>query len=431
MHLNDVAERLTFKLQDPPKLAQKTKPSPPPKTLSEKNEKTNKVANNSVKKEQSKPTAIANKKTSLSKLKSVRLARQRKAAAKSKNVKQKKTERVTTNVSKRSSFVGFVNPLAALDFSTLDNKIGDNKRNQLAQLTEQQKPERTTTNASKRSSFVGFVNPLAALDFSTPGSEIGDTKRSDSTQPLENAFVKPVSVADSSSKDAVETSVDRRLSSVGFVNSLVASKSSLKTSINSSSTKNKSIKRSSLVGFVNPLASGVSIKASENVFSSPQSHSQVARKSVAMSTEKMDAMKYARSLSVFVGPDDAILLKKYIEEDKGVFEAQLMEKTGEVQVNMIVTPSEIGMTEIRSEEISETKRKKWTMTKRQKKKGESVLKTIPLATITNMQESMAPGAFTLYLSTGQAVYMICKQRGLLLGCIKAFQARDKSSSSGW
>jgi len=478
LHSNDMSEHLGFKLQDPPKSIFKTKSLPPPKLQTEKNEKTNNVANNSVKKEQSKPTVIADKKAALSKLKSLRLARQAKAA-KSKNIKQKKneravsngpkrssyvgfvnplaaldfstpdskignskqsqpdqsmeqkkTEQTTTNGPKRSSYVGFVNPLAALDFSTPDSKIGDSKQSQPDQSMEQKKTEQTTTNGPKRSSYVGFVNPLAALDFSTPDSKIGDNKRREGTQPLENAFVNSVSVGNARSKDVGETSAGRRPSSDGFVNPLVALESSSKTSVSSSSAKKSSSKRSSLVGFVNPLASGASIKGSENVFASPPSHSHAARETVAVSTEKTEAMKYARSLNVFVGPDDAILLKKYLGEDKGVFEAQLMEKTGEVQVNMIITPSEISMTEIRSE-MSKTKKKKWTIMKQQKKKGETALKTIPLAAITNTQESMAPGAFTLYVSTGQAMYMMSKQRGLLLGCIKAFQARDKSNSSGW
>ena len=182
-------------------------------------------------------------------------------------------------------------------------------------------------------------------------------------------------------------------------------------------TTKKSPKRSSLVGFVNPLTSGISISANRDVFSSPppRSPNTPTRRSVAISPEIAEAMKFARSINIFVGPDDALLLKKYLDDGEANFDCELMEKTGQIHVNVCITPTDIIITKVK-----EKKKKK------KKKESGNVLKQIPLKNVTNIQESMAPSAFTMYISSGQALYMTCKNRGVFLGCIKGFQGDKKS-----
>ena len=160
------------------------------------------------------------------------------------------------------------------------------------------------------------------------------------------------------------------------------------------------------------------------MFSSPPPRSPTTRtrKSVAISPEKAEAMKYARSIGVFVGPQDAVLLKKYLEDGKAIFDAELMEKTGQVHVNINISSTEIIMEEV-PKTTTTTKKKK----KKKKNSTQKIIKQISLKNITNIQESMAPSAFTIYTSTGQALYMTCNKRGLFLGCIKGFQGSDKKS----
>ena len=170
---------------------------------------------------------------------------------------------------------------------------------------------------------------------------------------------------------------------------------------------------------MNPLTSGVSISANRDVFSSPppRSPNTPTRRSVAISPEIAEAMKFARSINIFVGPDDALLLKKYLDDGEANFDCELMEKTGQIHVNVCITPTDIIITKVKE------KKKK----KKKKKESGNVLKQIPLKNVTNIQESMAPSAFTMYISSGQALYMTCKNRGVFLGCIKGFQEGDKKS----
>ena len=209
----------------------------------------------------------------------------------------------------------------------------------------------------------------------------------------------------------------KRSSLVGFVNPLAATLEASNNNNNAGSDTKKSPKRSSLVGFVNPLTSGISISANRDVFSSPppRSPNTPTRRSVAISPEIAEAMKFARSINIFVGPDDALLLKKYLDDGEANFDCELMEKTGQIHVNVCITPTDIIITK-----VIETKKKK------KKKESGNVLKQIPLKNVTNIQESMAPSAFTMYISSGQALYMTCKNRGVFLGCIKGFQGDKKS-----
>ena len=74
---------------------------------------------------------------------------------------------------------------------------------------------------------------------------------------------------------------------------------SIRNSEAAAKSKSRKQKRSSLVGFVNPLASGISITTDKKTFSSPSSHNPknvlspkgYNRRSMAVSSEKAEAMK--------------------------------------------------------------------------------------------------------------------------------------------
>ena len=127
---------------------------------------------------------------------------------------------------------------------------------------------------------------------------------------------------------------------------------------------------------------------------------------MAVSSEKAEAMKFARSINVFVGPEDAMLLKKCMHDGKASFDAELMEKSEQVGVNVDVSADRIIIK-------SKTKSKSF------------LFKEILYKNITAIQESMAPTAFTMYASGEQALYLTCAKRGLLLGCISAFKQKKK------
>ena len=341
----------TINLQLPSRPPQGTPSSPPPPPQ-KKSETTTKLKTTAIAKKA--VVVTAKTKSSLSKLKSLRLARKKKAAAAAK-AKQKQ------------------------------KKKAEEERN-------------TTKKSPKRSSLVGFVNPLAAALEASNNNNYNNNNNDNN--------------AGSDTKKS-----PKRSSLVGFVNPLAATLEASNNNNNAGSDTKKSPKRSSLVGFVNPLTSGISISANRDVFSSPppRSPNTPTRRSVAISPEIAEAMKFARSINIFVGPDDALLLKKYLDDGEANFDCELMEKTGQIHVNVCITPTDIIITKVK-----EKKKKK-------KKESGNVLKQIPLKNVTNIQESMAPSAFTMYISSGQALYMTCKNRGVFLGCIKGFQEGDKKS----
>ena len=190
------------------------------------------------------------------------------------------------------------------------------------------------------------MNPLAALD------EVEKTidHRSQSQQ----QFPKSLDETMDQEKSLTGRSFEQKKGQTDKVG-----EDSIRNSEAAAKSKSRKQKRSSLVGFVNPLASGISIAADKETFSSPSSqHSKSVlspkgynRRSMALPSEKAEAMKFARSINVFVGPEDAMLLKKCMHDGKASFDAEWMEKSEQLGVSVDVLPDRIIIK-------SKTKRKK-------------------------------------------------------------------------
>ena len=195
----------------------------------------------------------------------------------------------------------------------------------------------SSSSTSKRNSSIGFVNPLAALD------EV-EVKTIDHRSQSQQQFPKSLDETMDQEKSLTGRSFEQKKGQTDKVG-----EDSIRNSEAAAKSKSRKQKRSSLVGFVNPLASGISITTDKKTFSSPSSHSPknvlspkgYNRRSMAVSSEKAEAMKFARSINVFVGPEDAMLLKKCMHDGKASFDAELMEKSEQVGVNVDVSADRI------------------------------------------------------------------------------------------
>ena len=116
-------------------------------------------------------------------------------------------------------------------------------------------------------------------------------------------------------------------------------------------------------------------------------------------------MKFARKMSVFLGPEDAEELFTAVVEAKHCrIECSIMDSSGQVDVVADITPEILKIVSV-SDDGTDGK----------------VHREVPMATVTDVQESPAPYVLMVFTSTGETIYLTCKQRGKLVGAIKGLK----------
>ncbi len=270
--------------------------------------------------------------------------------------------------SRHSSRSSTINPLGAA-IAAEEKTARQSTVNPLAAaLGAQKKPSRQST-----------VNPLAAA-------------MNASRKPARESTVNPLAAAmNASRKPARESTVNPLAAALGKKRSTRSSskagRKSIMRALSNSSPKSLAKKRNSSLVYQPP----------------PQPRKNVIKSPVKKGLSP--AMKYARKMSVFLGPEDAEELFTAVVEAKHCrIECNIMDSSGQVDVVADITPEILKIVSV-SDDGTDGK----------------VHREVPMATVTDVQESPAPYVLMVFTSTGETIYLTCKQRGKLVGAIKGLK----------
>jgi hypothetical protein len=111
-----------------------------------------------------------------------------------------------------------------------------------------------------------------------------------------------------------------------------------------------------------------------------------------------EALKFARSLDVFMGPADADILLSMIKSKQGTVKGTTMTKAGQVNVDIQITEASLKVVD----------------------EAGTVYHDIPMSQVLNVQESPAPYALMVFTSDS-TIYLSSEKRGVVVGCIRGLK----------